>query len=138
VEYLQPEAFADVGNHRFSDERLRAAYLEQLRGHLAKRAVALLAPGEQLSVSITELDMAGEFEAWRPPSGEARIVKDIYPPRIDLTFRLAANDGKLIKEGARRLRDPAFLAGTNLYPSDPLRYEKALLDRWLEQELKGR
>jgi hypothetical protein len=82
--------------------------------------------------------MAGEFEAWRPPAGEARIVKDIYPPRIDLAFRLAGDDGKVIKEGERRLRDPAFLAGANRYPDDPLRYEKALIDRWLEQELKGR
>ena len=138
VQYVHAEEFADVGNRRFSDERIRAAYLEQLRAHLAKRAAALLGAGERLSVSITELDMAGEFESWRPPSGEARIVKDIYPPRIDLTFRLAADDGKVIKEGARGLRDPAFLAGANGYPDDPLRYEKALIDRWLEQELAGR
>ena len=84
VQYVHAEEFADVGNRRFSDERIRAAYLEQLRSHLAKRAGSLLAAGERLSVSITEVDMAGEFEAWRPPSGEARIVKDIYPPRIDL------------------------------------------------------
>ena len=138
VQYVHAEEFADVGNRRFSDERIRAAYLEQLRSHLAKRAGSRLAAGERLSVSITEVDMAGEFEAWRPPSGEARIVKDIYPPRIDLSFRLAADDGKLVKEGARKLRDPAFLAGANRYPDDPLRYEKALLDRWLEQELAAR
>ena len=138
VEYLQPEMFADVGNHRFSDEKMRAAYLGELRGHLARRASKLLATGELLSVSITEVDMAGEFEAWRPPLVEARIVTDIYPPRIDLTFRLAADDGKVIKEGTRRLRDPAFLGVANLYSGDPLRYEKALIDRWLEQELTGR
>jgi hypothetical protein len=138
VQYVHAEEFADVGNRRFSDEQIRAAYLEQLRGHLVKRAAALLDAGERLNVSITELDMAGEFEAWRPPSGEARIVKDIYPPRIDLTFSLAADDGKVIREGARKLRDPAFLAGANRYPDDPLRYEKALIDRWLEQELTGR
>ena len=138
VQYVHAENFADVGNHRFSDERIRAAYLEQLRGHLVKQAAAVLAAGEQLSVSITELDMAGEFESWRPPMGDARIVKDIYPPRIDLTFRLAAGDGKVIKEGARELRDAEFMMGANRYPADPLRYEETLLDRWLEQELKGR
>jgi hypothetical protein len=138
VQNVHAEEFADVGNRRFSDERIRAAYLDQLRGHLVKRAAALLTAGERLNVSVTELDMAGEFEAWRPPSGEARVVKDIYPPRIDLSFSLAAGDGKVIKEGERRLRDPAFLAGANQYPDDPLRYEKALIDRWLEQELKGR
>jgi hypothetical protein len=138
VQYVRAENFADVGNQRFSDERIRAAYLEQLRGHLVKQAAPLLATGERLSVSVTELDMAGEFEAWRPPSGEARIVNDVYPPRIDLSFRLAATDGKVIKEGARTLLDPAFLKGANQYPDDPLRYEKALIDRWLELELKGR
>jgi Protein of unknown function (DUF3016). len=138
VQYVRAETFSDVGNHRFSDERIRAAYLDQLRGHLVKRAAALLPTGQRLSVSITEVDMAGEFEPWRPPLGDARIVTDIYPPRIDLTFSLAAEDGKLIKEGARSLRDPAFLSGTNRYTDDPLRYEKALVDRWLEQELPGR
>jgi hypothetical protein len=138
VQYVHAENFADVGNHRFSDERIRAAYLEQLRGHLVKQAAARLGAGERLSVSVTELDMAGEFEAWRPPSSDARIVKDIYPPRIDLNFRLAADDGKVIKEGRRTLVDPAFMLGANRYPDDPLRYEKALIDRWLEQELKGR
>jgi hypothetical protein len=137
VEYLQPDLFADVGNQRFSDERMRAAYLGELRRHVAQRASKLLATGELLSVSITEVDMAGEFESWRPPPG-ARIVMDIYPPRIDLTFRLAGGDGKLIREGERKLRDPAFLLGANDYPDDPLRYEKALIDRWLELELKGR
>lgn len=138
VQYVRAENFADVGNHRFSDERIRAAYLEQLRGHLVKQAAARLGAGERLSVSVTELDMAGEFEAWRPPLGDARVLKDIYPPRIDLNFRLAADDGKVVKEGARELRDPAFLLGANRYADDPLRYEKALIDRWLEQELKGR
>ena len=89
-------------------------------------------------VSAAMAAMAGEFEPWRPPLRDARIVKDIYPPRIDLSFRLAADDGKVIKEGARELRDPAFLAGASRYPDDPLRYEKALVDRWLEQELAGR
>jgi hypothetical protein len=102
VQYVHAEEFADVGNRRFSDERIRTAYLEQLRGHLVKRAASLLAAGERLNVLITELDMAGEFEAWRPPAGEARIVKDIYPPRIDLAFRLAGDDA-------------------NRYPDDPLR-----------------
>ena len=138
VEYLQPEMFADVGNHRFSDDKVRAAYLGELRRHLAESASKLLATGQLLSVSITEVDMAGEFESWRPPPGDVRIVQDIYPPRIDLTFRLAGGDGKLIKEGARNLRDPAFLAGASRYPGDPLRYEKTLIDRWLEQELKLR
>ena len=134
VQYVHAEEFADVGNRRFSDERIRAAYLEQLRSHLAKRAGSLLAAGERLSVSITEVDMAGEFEAWRPPSGEARIVKDIYPPRIDLRFRVSDADGRTVREGERTLRDSAFLMRDGIDDSDPLRFEKRLLDAWLRKE----
>jgi len=57
---------------------------------------------------------------------------------LTLPAVLVVDDGKVIREGARKLRDPAFLAGANRYPDDPLRYEKALIDRWLEQELTGR
>jgi hypothetical protein len=83
--------------------------------------------------------MAGEYEPWRPRAYGVRIVRDVYPPRIDLRFRLAAADGSLLKEGECKLRDPAFMATALLYfRDDPLRYEKALLDDWLERELSAR
>jgi hypothetical protein len=40
-----------------------------------------------------------------------------------------------VKEGSYQLRDPAFLMTAALYSDDPLRYEKALIDNWLEPEL---
>jgi hypothetical protein len=124
----------DVGNRRFSDERIRAAYLEQLRGHLVKRAAGLLTAGERLSVSITELDMAGEFEAWRPPSGEARIVKDIYPPRTTSPSALQRTTASLSRKETRAAIPSPAQTGTRTMRC----YEKVLIDRWLEQELKGR
>lgn len=54
---------------------------------------------------------------------------------IDLRFRLAGADGVVVKEGERKLRDLVFLTTTVLYRGDPLRYEKALIDNWLEREL---
>jgi len=133
VEYLHPEKFSDVGNRRSSSDQVRADYLEQLARHLAGRAAALLPEGDKLSVSITEVDMAGDFEPWR--WGEIRVVRDIYPPRIDLSFSLAGSDGRLIKRGERALRDPAFLETASGYRDDPLRYEKLLIDHWLGEEL---
>jgi len=63
-----------------------------------------------------------------------RIVRDIYPPRIDLTFRLLAADGSTLTSGKRELRDLGFLSRTNMYSNDPLRYEKTLLDDWVRKE----
>ena len=82
------------------------------------------------------MQRAGSFEPWRgPQAADVRIVRDIYPPRIDLRFKLLDADGKLLREGSRQLRDATFMMRPDLYPNDPLRYEKTLLDDWLRAEL---
>ncbi len=82
------------------------------------------------------MQRAGGFEPWRgPQAADVRIVRDIYPPRIDLRFKLLGADGKLLREGSRQLRDASFMMRPDLYPNDPLRYEKTLLDDWVRAEL---
>ncbi|MDE2316203.1 MAG: DUF3016 domain-containing protein, partial [Xanthomonadaceae bacterium] len=92
-------------------------------------------PGERLAIVVTDIDRAGNFEPWRPyPMSEVRIIKDIYPPRIDLRFQLFDASGKVIREGTRKLRDLGFMSDSiATSSSDNLRYEKALLDRWLRK-----
>ena len=65
-----------------------------------------------------------------------RIVRDIYPPRMTVQFRHLGADGRVIAEGERKLTDPAFLIGaTPIDSSDPLRFEKRMIDSWLRREL---
>jgi hypothetical protein len=81
--------------------------------------------------------MAGDIESWRGPARcDVRVMKDTYPPRIDLTFRLVDGQGKELRAGSRKLRDSNYLV--NAGPSsitDHLRYEKALLGDGLRHEL---
>ena len=65
---------------------------------------------------------------------DIRIVKDVYPPRMDLEFKLTAADGRVIKEGKRQLRDLAFMGKITNNPRDNLRFEKNLLDDWLKND----
>jgi len=135
VDFVHPENFSDVGDRYVSSESVRASYLAELKKHIVKRASHLLADGQSLAVVITNVDMAGDFEPWRKQLGNKRIVRDVYPPRIDLTFALKDTNGTLVKSGSRELRDLAFATSAALYRDEPLRYEKGLLDRWLEQEV---
>lgn len=134
VEYVKPESFTDLG--RRWDQREHAANLDALKRHLVESAARRLPAGETLAVTVTDVDLAGSYEPWQMAHNEIRIVKDIYPPRIELHFRLARADGSVVKEGDRRLRDPAFLMSGNPHATDALRYEKAMLDEWLEREFK--
>jgi hypothetical protein len=120
----QPE-FTDAGKQD-------VAALER---HAQQRAANLLAPGERLTLEIIRLDRAGRTEPWRPGLGNARVVRDVYPARIDLAFRVAGADGVLLKEGRRSLSDLP-VASAAVYGNDPLRYERTLLDDWLERELR--
>ncbi len=136
VAFSSPEKFADVGDGYPASEMGRTGILDQIRDFLVSRASAYyVADGQKLTVTFTEIDLAGDFEPWR--SGNAmdiRIVRDIYPPRMDLEFKLTGPGGAVIKEGKRQLRDLAFMSNLSANRSDSLRYEKAMLEDWLRSE----
>ena len=134
VAFANPEKFRDIGSTYVSSGKVREDYLEQLRKHLLLRAGPIVSNGQQLSVTITDVDMAGGFEPWRVRLADVRIVRDVYPPRINLNFKLTDAGGTVIKQGERKLRNPAFLMTAVAYRDAPLRHEKALLDDWLERD----
>lgn len=134
VQYRDPGNFTEA-KHAFGVSTSDAnAYLKPLQAYIEQRAARILAPGQRLVIEVTDVDRAGEYEPWRGPDFRSvRIIKDIYPPRIDLSFTLYGTDGKILREGRRSLRDVGFFGRGQLGDSDSLRYEKALLDRWLRK-----
>lgn len=136
VSYDHPEQFTETRKVRALAPQLADnGYLKTLKAWIENRAGRMLPPGDRLDIVVTDIDRAGNFEPWRPgPMRDVRIVKDIYPPRIDLRFRLLDASGKVIREGTRKLRDPAFMYdGIATSGNDSLRYEKGLIDRWLRK-----
>ena len=89
-------------------------------------------------VTVTDVDLAGDFEPWRSPNmNDVRIIKELYPPRIDISFKLIGADGEVEKAGTRELRNLAFQMTAAAIPTnDPFRYDKALLDEWLRSEFR--
>lgn len=136
VTYDHPDQFTEARKVRAMAPQLADdSYLKVLKTYIEKRAGKLLPPGDHLAIVVTDIDRAGNFEPWLGMRMQnVRIIKDIYPPRIDLNFTLTDASGKVVREGARKLRDPGFMMDTITQPgSDPLRYEKGLLNRWLSK-----
>lgn len=132
VAFQHPERFTDIGERYRADAA--GSHLSALARHLEEGATRRLRPGERLHVVITEIDRAGALEPWHRESYPLRVVRNVHAPRIDLRFRLEDATGEIVAAGERRLRDPFLLAARH-GASDPLRYEKALLEDWLEREL---
>lgn len=135
VSYDDPARFSEAQAGNDESDAARRAWLDTLCEHLADRAAETLPPGQRLVVQITDVQRAGRYEGWRgPQASQLRVVRDIYPPRIDLRFERLAADGQVLQAGTRQLRDPTFLMRPARYPNDPLRYEKVLVDDWVAKE----
>lgn len=137
VHWNDPSTFTEL---RLSSNRWVASegsWLQDLAKYMRKRAQPKLAPGERLDLTIVDIDRAGQFEPWRGPNlQDTRIIRDRYPPRMTVQFRRLDASGAVVAEGERKLTDPAFLLNASpINSTDPLRYEKRMIDTWLRREL---
>ncbi len=135
VTFVHPDKFADVRSNYMENDKDRDAILDQLKDYIVTKSKSVVPEGQKLLVSVTDVDMAGDFEPWRGPAmQDVRVVKDVYPPKIDLEFKLVDAKGAVLKEGKRQLRDLAFQMKISINRDDELRYEKALLDDWIRDD----
>jgi len=136
IEFADPENYSDIRDGFTSSEKGEAAHLEGIEQYVQKRAKKYLPADQKLEITFTNIDLAGDFEPWGADMDDVRIVKDIYPPRIDLQFRVRDAKGNVIKEGERKLRDLSFMMNLRLNNHDPLRYEKTLIDDWMRKDVR--
>lgn len=136
VSYVNPEDFSEARQFGQQDRFRDVDYLTTLKTHLIKRATRMLPAGDRLDVTVTDIKLAGAYEPWQGPNlMYVRFMKDVYPPRINLTFKLIGSDGTVLREGSRKLSNLGYLhSGVGLPgDTDPLRYDKALIDSWLRR-----
>lgn len=136
VRWQDPAQFSDI---RYSANRMaarRGDWVLRLAEYLRERAHKRLPAGERLEVEILDIKRAGQYEPWLGLAlQDVRMIRDHYPPRIELQFQHTAADGRVIAEGQRKLSDPGFMMGSSINSSDPLRFEKSIIDRWLVREI---
>ncbi len=138
VTCFESEKFTDVRARYLGTSKEDEDILWQLADFIRRRAPRYVPAGGRLAVTLTDIDLAGDFEPWRgPPFDEVRIIREIYPPRIELSFQLIDAAGKVVKQGTRELRDLSFQMGLASNRDDALRYEKALLENWLRTDFGG-
>jgi hypothetical protein len=135
IVFFEREKFTDVKDGLSDTPKGRDAILDQIKDYIIGQAKKYVAEDQKLTVTITDVDLAGDFEPERSPRlQDVRIIRDIYPPKINLTFKLTAADGNELKHGTRELTDVMFMNNLTFNSNDPLRYEKNLLDDWLRAD----
>ena len=135
VDWTSPADFSDVRQSMCRTTSKPEEWLGSLAAYVQRRAEKVIGADQHLEVTITDVMRAGVCEPWRGPRwDDVRVVKNIYPPSIDLRYVLTNVDGTTVRKGEAKLRDLGFLSHDTPNSNEPLRYEKRMLDSWLRRE----
>jgi hypothetical protein len=141
VVFDHPEKFTDVRDAYVPSDSGRDAILSRLRNYLADKADMLLPEGYGLTVTFSDIDLAGDFEPWRGAQWtDVRIIKPIYPPRLVFTYSVTDPSGRVVKKGSENILDMTFqmrLLTPYDTSNDTLAYEKDILNDWARATLSG-
>jgi Protein of unknown function (DUF3016) len=141
VAWAPPKQLTEVQDNPMQLGIMRPAdWMKSLGDYMRTRADRLLPPGQQLQITIDDITLAGSFEPWRAVAlHDVRYMKDLYPPRLKLHYRLIASDGGTLRESQARLMDLGYLQHVGLpTDTDPLRYDKRQIEDWLNHEFRTR
>lgn len=140
VRWTDPATFSELRYSRNRWEAQRGDWVHDLADYLQQRASKQLAPGQRMDVELTDIKRAGDYEGWHGPQwNDVRVMRDIYPPRITLNFTLYGADGQVLEQGERKLLDSSYLMNNSIgLNTDPLRYEKRMLDDWLRRQFRDK
>ena len=126
VVFVNPETYTDARDASGrSDDNLQV-----LSQHLQRLAQRHLAQGQSLQIELLDVDLAGRLRPFRG-GAEVRVVKgSVDAPRISLRYTLQAG-GAVLQRGEESLLDLNFMSGyAGNLATEPLRYEKRMLERW--------
>lgn len=130
VLFIEPERYTDAGLHSEYGAKSRSATLTGIQQHLERLGERYLKPGQDLTIEVIDIDLAGRFELWRINARDLRLMREVTWPRIEVRYTLEQN-GVVVESGEEAVTDLNYLMRAGIaYSSDPLRYEKAMLEEW--------
>ena len=141
LNYIHPE--------RFTDFRLQGRSASESVGIFSSNAspplsreLARRLPGARLTLTFTDIDLAGRYEPWRGPRFfDIRFYRDSTPLRLDFQYALTAGaGGTLMASGTARVYEAYyqyFDVGARIAENtNPAYYETRALQRWLDRLIR--
>lgn len=136
VEFREMERFTDFDDGPTGYGKTAGDYAAVIKRIVAEEARRRLPVGQELSVTFTNIDLAGDLlPSMKFGLTPVRVIEDHYPAHIDLSFTLTDANGAVLKHGERSLSDRGFEVRMFPGPGSPLNYERELLRDWLRSEL---
>ncbi|CAN7592818.1 DUF3016 domain-containing protein [Massilia sp. LjRoot122] len=131
VNYVESDKFADLPFAPWE----RKEVLDDLASFFAELGKSLPA-GQDLTVDVTEIDLAGREYPNSRGARDLRILKGGADwPIMELRYTLSAN-GQVLTSGNAKLTDMNYLGRVNrMSDGDRLRYEKRMIEDWFNKTI---
>lgn len=137
IDFHDPGKYTDIRDQLQPTAKGEESILRQLADAMESDAKYEVPRGDRLELTFNNIKLAGDFEPWHGPLwDQIRVVRDIYIPFFDFTYRLTDSSGRVVKQGTEHLSDMNFQWLPVINDDDPLRYEKAILDNWMQGHIK--
>lgn len=138
VTFVHPEQYSDPDLRGGFGSVRREATLPEIKRYLEQLGSRYLKPGEVLRIEVLDIQLAGQYEPWRPQLSDVRILRDVTPPRFKLRYRLEAR-GRVQLSAEEAVSDINYLMNPSArFSSDRLVYEKAMLADWFRRRIGER
>ena len=130
VSFTDPERFTDIEASTLAD---RQASLDVISRHLKRLGDRYLPASETLAIEVLDVDLAGRVR-WTRDARQIRVLNDRADwPSLRVRYTLSSG-GKVIDSREETVSDMGYLIGGRFaYESEPLPYEKRMLDRWFRE-----
>ena len=128
VTFVRPERFMDLGD----SDRDRESTMALIASHI-KQQTQRYAPGDDLAIEFTDIDLAGVIEPVGPRMERMRVLRSITWPRLEFRY-VVSRGGEQTLQGEARLSDMSYQDHVfGHMNTDPIRFEKQLIDDWFKR-----
>ncbi|MEM1222449.1 MAG: DUF3016 domain-containing protein [Verrucomicrobiota bacterium] len=133
--YIEPRKFTDLELTNRSKDTSAALFDREVKA--SKILHQAIGEGRTLELTFTDVDLAGEILPFiGRHNNETRVIRSVYPPRIEFNYILKDESGNEIATGTEKLVDINFQIGIRRpSSSDIFYYEIDLLEEWAKKVL---
>ena len=131
VSYVKPDEFIDMPHGQIDRERVLKDFTRYFATFDKK-----LPAGQQLKIEVLDIDLAGRLWPRRSGGDDIRVMNGGADwPHMKLRYTLEEN-GAVLRSGESDLSNMMYQQrATRLSDSDPMRYEKQMIDDWFEKTI---
>ena len=138
VAFTHPENFTDIMTDYPDNGSHRDDLLKVLGPQFAETVSAVLKEGWHLSLTFSDIDLAGDYRAGFPMGmSRVRVVSEFYAPRLAFDCVVTDAAGRVVAKGHRDITDHSFLNASSAADRDGFKYEKRMLRQWAREELRS-